>query len=87
MEEFIGSDQPLALNWIDAVGRTFESMPRLIAVGRNITMFRTLEWMMARRAGRLLTGSPSPALAITTPPALRTLLFEVALGIVANPPR
>ena len=85
VEEFIGSDQPLAVSWIDAVGRTFEPMPRLIAVGRNITMFRTLEWMMARRAGRLLTGTPSPALAITTPPALRTLIFEVALGIVAQP--
>ena len=85
VEEFIGSDRPLARDWIDAVGRTFEPMPRLIAVGRNITMFRTLEWMIARRAGRLLTGSPSPALAITTPPALRTLFFEVALGIVAQP--
>ncbi|HEY3724657.1 MAG TPA: helix-turn-helix domain-containing protein [Acidimicrobiia bacterium] len=85
VEEFIGSDRPLARDWMDAVERTFPLMPRLIAVGRNVTMLRTLEWMIARRAGRVLTGSPSPALAITTPPAFRTLLFEVALGIVTQP--
>jgi AcrR family transcriptional regulator len=85
LEEFIGSDHPIATAWVDAVGATFGELPALVAVARNVTMFRTLEWMIARRAGRVLTGSPSPALAVATPVALRSLLLEVALGILTQP--
>jgi AcrR family transcriptional regulator len=85
LEEFIGSDHPIAIAWVDAVGATFVELPTLIALARNITTFRTLEWLIARRAGRVLTGRPSPALAVATPEALRTLLLEVALGILTQP--
>ena len=67
LEEFLGSGHPLANAWIDAVAATFPELPRYIALTRNVTVFRTLEWMIARRAGRLLTGKPSPALQMTDP--------------------
>ncbi len=85
LEEFLGSDSPIATSWIDAAASILPGLPRYIAVVRNVTMLRTLEWMIARRAGRVLTGSPSPALAIETPAALRTLLLEVAVGILTQP--
>jgi AcrR family transcriptional regulator len=85
VEEFINSGRPLAVAWMDASARTFTTLPSLVAVARNVTMLRTIEWAIARRAGRVLTGTPSPALAATTPPAFRTLLFEVALGILSQP--
>jgi AcrR family transcriptional regulator len=85
LEQFLGSDNRIATEWIDAASATLPALPRFIAVARNITMFRTLEWMIARRAGRILTGTPAPALVIQTPDALRTLLLEVAIGILAQP--
>jgi AcrR family transcriptional regulator len=85
VEEFINSGRPLAVAWMDAAARTLSTLPRLVAVGRNFTMLRTVQWMIARRAGRALTGMPSPGLAVTTPPAFRTLLYEVALGILSQP--
>ncbi len=48
-------------------------------------MLRTLEWMIARRAGRLLTGKPSPALQMNDPEAFRQLMLEVAIGIMTTP--
>ena len=85
LEQFLGSDNPIAVAWADAAASTLPELPRLIALTRNLTMLRTLEWMIARRASRLLTGSPSPALAIRTPTALRTLLLEVTIGILIQP--
>jgi AcrR family transcriptional regulator len=85
LEQFIGSDHPIAIEWIEAASATLPALPRYIAVARNVTMFRTLEWMIARRAGRVLTGIPSPALVIQTPAALGTLLLEVAIGILEQP--
>jgi AcrR family transcriptional regulator len=85
LEQFLASDNHVAIEWIDAASATLPQLPRYIAVARNITMFRTLEWMIARRAARVLTGTPSPALVIQTPAALRTLLLEVTIGILAQP--
>lgn len=85
LEEFLASGHPLANSWLDAVDATFPDLTRYMAVTRNVTMLRTLEWMIARRAGRLLTGRPSPALQMDDPEAFRRLMLEVALGIVTAP--
>ncbi len=85
LEEFLASGHPLAESWIAAVSTMFPALPGFVAVARNVTKLRTLEWMIARRAGRLLTGSPSPALQIDDPEAFRLLMLEVALGIVTAP--
>jgi AcrR family transcriptional regulator len=85
LEDFLGSGHPVAAGWLGAVAKTFADMPQYVAVARNITMLRTLEWMIARRSGRLLTGFPSPALQVTSPEAFATLMSEVALGILRPP--
>ncbi len=84
-EEFLASGHPTAVRWLDAVETTFSHLPRFVAVARNVTMLRTLEWMIARRAGRLLTGSPSGGLSVDNPEAFRQLMQEVAVGILAAP--
>jgi AcrR family transcriptional regulator len=85
LEEFLGGDHPVAAGWLSAVAKTFPDLPEYVAVARNIVMLRTLEWMIARRAGRLLTGFPSPALQVTNPEAFHTMMSEVALGILRPP--
>lgn len=87
LEEFLASGQPLALQWLDAVGATFPDLPRYVGLTRNVTMLRTLEWMIARRAGRKLIGRPSPALQMDDPEMFRRLMHEVAMAIVSAPTR
>jgi AcrR family transcriptional regulator len=84
-EEFLGSDLPLATAWLGAVEIMFPDLPGYIGVARNVTMLRTLEWMIARRAGRILTGHPSPALRMDQPEAFHQLMAEVAISIVSAP--
>ena len=84
-EEYLASGNPVTVRWIDALATTFPDLPRYVAVARNVTMLRTLEWMIARRAGRLLTGKPSSALLVDDPEVFRTLMLEVAVGILSAP--
>lgn len=84
-EEFLAGGHPLADAWIESVDVMFPELPKYVALARNVTMLRTLEWMIARRAGRMLTGSPSPALQVKQPEAFRQLMAEVAMGIVTAP--
>jgi AcrR family transcriptional regulator len=84
-EEFLASGSDVANRWLDAVDATFPDLPRYMALTRNVTMLRTLEWMIARRANRLLIGRPSPALQMDDPAAFRQLMLEVATGIVTAP--
>jgi TetR/AcrR family transcriptional regulator, regulator of cefoperazone and chloramphenicol sensitivity len=84
-EEYLASGNPITVRWVDAVATTFTDLPHYIALVRNITMLRTLEWMIARRAGRLVIGRPTPALQIERPEAFRQLMFEVAFAILTAP--
>jgi AcrR family transcriptional regulator len=84
-EEYLNSGHPMTTRWLDAADKTFADLPRYVAVTRNVVMLRTLEWMIARRAGRILTGEPSDALQMDSPEAFRQLMFEVALGIATTP--
>src|SRR3954452_10177096 len=52
LEEFLNSGHPLAVAWLSAVDVMFPDLPGYMAVTRNVTMLRTLEWVIARRAGR-----------------------------------
>jgi AcrR family transcriptional regulator len=84
-EEFLASGHPLATAWLGAVDVMFPELPQYMPLARNVTMLRTLEWMIARRAGRMLTGSPSTVLLMKQPEAFRQLMAEVAVGIVTAP--
>ena len=53
-ETFLGGGSALATEWFAAVGKTFRELTPRVAVTRNLIMLRTLEWMIVRRASRLL---------------------------------
>jgi AcrR family transcriptional regulator len=84
-EEFLAGGSELATDWLAAVQKTFTELPPRLAVTRNLIMLRTLEWMITRRAGRLLVGKPSPALRMDDPESFRRLMHDVALGILTAP--
>ena len=60
---------------------------RLVAVSRNVIMLRTLEWMVTRRANRLLLGEAAPMLRAQDGAVVRQLMLEAATGILAAPTR
>jgi AcrR family transcriptional regulator len=84
-EAFLGSGSTLATEWFTAVGKTFRDLTPRVAVTRNLIMLRTLEWMIVRRASRLLTGKTAPAMRMDDPDSFRRLLLEVSIGILAAP--
>lgn len=84
-EEYLAGGNPTTVQWLDGVASTFPDLPRNVAVAKNVTMLRTLEWMIARRASRLLTGQPSRALRVDDHGTFRRLMQEVALGILTAP--
>jgi AcrR family transcriptional regulator len=84
-ETYLAGGNATAIRWMDAVAATMPTHPRLVAVARNITMLRTLEWMIARRARRLLTGEPSGGGQMADPEGFRRMMFEVAFGILREP--
>jgi AcrR family transcriptional regulator len=85
LESFLGSGSAVAEAWQDAVARVLPSLPRLVAVTRNVVMLRTLELMTARRAWRLLTADPEPMLRAESDAAARMLMHEVAVAILSAP--
>ncbi len=85
LETFLGSGNPVASAWQAAVVRTFPDLPQNLGVSRNVIMFRTLEWMIARRAGWILSTNLSPTLKMDDTTMFRQLIFEVALAIVSAP--
>ncbi len=84
-ETFLASGTPLATQWVDAVGRTFHDLTPRMAITRNLIMLRTLEWMITRRASRLLADKFAPAMRMDDPASFNRLMLEVAVGILAAP--
>jgi AcrR family transcriptional regulator len=84
-EAFLASGHPTAIAWQDAVERVFPDLPRLLAVSRNVIMLRTIEWMITRRANRLLLGAEAPLLRAKNDAVVRQIMLEAAVGILAAP--
>jgi AcrR family transcriptional regulator len=84
-EEFLASGDPLALRWQDAIRRTFPHLPANVAVARNFLVVHTIEWLLARYAGRVLIGQPSPSLKVKHPGDVRPALYEVAMALFTGP--
>ena len=85
LETFLVSGNPVASAWQVAAASMFRSLPPHLVVSRNVIMLRTLEWMIARRAGWILSTNPSPTLNLDDTTKFRQLIFEVALAIVSAP--
>jgi AcrR family transcriptional regulator len=84
-EEFLGSGDPLAGAWQDAIGQTFSDLPQVVAVARNFLTVHTMEWLLARYASRILGGRPEPALTIKHPEELELALFEISMALLSAP--
>jgi AcrR family transcriptional regulator len=84
-ETFLGSGSTLAAEGSAAVAKTFRDLSPRLAITRNIIMLRTLEWMIVRRASRLLTPTSSPAMRMDDPQSFRRLMLEVSIGILTAP--
>jgi AcrR family transcriptional regulator len=86
-DEFLASNDPLALAWQDAVHRTFPDDAPLVALGRNIVVLRTMQWLTARRAGRLLADEPPQGVMVKDASMVRDGLFETAMAFLIGPTR
>jgi AcrR family transcriptional regulator len=87
-EEFLGSDDPLARAWQDAIAVTFASqLPNVVAVARNFLSVHTMEWLLARYAARMLSGRPKPAITVKYPDDLRDALYEISMALFTGPSR
>jgi AcrR family transcriptional regulator len=86
-EEFLTSGDPVALAWQDAIAATFPHFPTTVAVARNFLSVHTIEWLMARYAGRELLGEPSPSLKVKYPKDLRDALYEISMALFTGPSR
>jgi AcrR family transcriptional regulator len=84
-EAFLASGHPNAIAWQNAVERAFPDLPRLLAVSRNVIMLRTLEWMVTRRANRILSQGSPPMLRAKDEAVVRQIMLEVSVGILAAP--
>lgn len=84
-EEFLASGHPVAIDWQKAIEVTFPDLPPIVAVGRNLVMIRMVEWLIARRAAKVLSGKPAPALKVSSPEVLRGALFELSLALLTAP--
>jgi AcrR family transcriptional regulator len=84
-EEFLGSGDPLANAWQEAIAVTFPAFPRVVAVARNFLVVHTIEWLLARYASRLLGERPKPALGVRYPEDLRDALFEISMALFTGP--
>jgi AcrR family transcriptional regulator len=84
-EGFLASGSTLATEWFAAVAKTFRELSPRLAVTRNLIMLRTIEWMVVRRASRLLTSKDVPAMRMDDPELFRRLVLEVSLGILTAP--
>jgi AcrR family transcriptional regulator len=86
-EEFLGSDDPLARAWQDGIDLTFRDMPRVVALARNFLTVHMIEWLLNRRAARILNGQSSRALKVKHPEDLRDALFEISMALLSAPSR
>lgn len=82
VEDFLISGDPLATAWSRVAVRTLPHLHGYIAIARNVAMLRTVEFMTARRAERLLHNDE---VLVADPVAFRTMLVEIAAGILTAP--
>lgn len=83
LERFMLGNDPLVVEWRDALHRAFPDIAPKVAVARNVTALRTIGWMLARMAKINLDQDPF----VTTRKYIhfRRWLTEVAVTLVGSP--
>jgi AcrR family transcriptional regulator len=87
LEDFLASGLPLSIAWQDAIARVFPDSPPMVAVASNIVYVRTIEWIVARRARKVLTGLPATALTMTDVAKMRDGLYDTGIALLTAPTR
>jgi AcrR family transcriptional regulator len=83
-ETFLGSGDPLAVAWQEAIGVTFPAFPRVVAIARNFLVIHTMQWLLSRYAGRVLCEGSGPALKVKYPEDMREALLELSTTLLAS---
>ncbi|MGZ4690056.1 MAG: TetR/AcrR family transcriptional regulator [Acidimicrobiia bacterium] len=82
LERFVEGDSEIATRWRAAVVEVFPQLPPLVGVARNITMMRTVGWMLARMAAINLASDP---FIVRSHARFRLWLEEIAVTLVSAP--
>jgi len=82
LERFVGGSDERAVEWRAAVATVFPDLPPQIGMARNVTMLRTVGWMVARMAAISLASDPFP---VRTHVRFRRWLTEIAVTLLSAP--
>jgi AcrR family transcriptional regulator len=83
VERFLAGSHPLAVEWREAVARTFPELPPIVAIARNVVVIRTLQWITIRRARRIVDASQHRSRSGRAD--LRPFLLELSMNILTGP--
>ena len=84
LERFVGGSSDTAIAWRAAIMRVFPQFPAQVGLARNITMLRTVGWMLARMAQLNLESDP---FVVRAHPRFRKWLEEIAVALLSTPTR
>jgi AcrR family transcriptional regulator len=82
LEHFVFGDSVVATEWRVSVGRVFPELPPVIGLARNVTMLRTVGWMLSRVAAINLASDP---FIVRTHARFRLWLEEIAVTLLDAP--
>jgi AcrR family transcriptional regulator len=82
LERFVGGDSDVATAWRGAIEKVFPQFPPQIGLARNITMLRTVGWMLARMAQLNLASQP---FVVRGHPRFRLWLEEITVTLLSTP--
>jgi AcrR family transcriptional regulator len=82
LERFVSGDSDTATEWRAAIVKVFPQFPAQIGLARNITMLRTVGWMLARMAQLNLESDP---FVVRGHPRFRLWLEEITVTLLSTP--
>ena len=82
LEHFVSGDSDVATEWRAAIVKVFPEYPPQIGLARNITVLRTIGWMLARMAAINLAADP---FVFRTHARFRLWLQEIVVTLLTSP--
>jgi AcrR family transcriptional regulator len=82
LEHFINGDSDVATAWRATVATVFPQYPPMVGVARNVTVLRTVGWMLARMAAIDLSTEP---FRVAEHRRFRLWLEEIAVTLLSTP--
>jgi AcrR family transcriptional regulator len=82
LETFLSADSDIAKEWRQAVAKVFPLLPPAVGLARNVTVLRTVGWMVSRMAAINLASDP---FVVGTHRRFRLWLEEIAVTLLSAP--